>query len=312
MRSTLLWQLLKQLKGACFYLSLGLLLLPAYGQSSLNGVIDFHVHSGPDSVARTIDADDLARLAKERGMRGLVLKNHWESTAALAYIIRKEVPGMEIFGGIDLNLSVGGINPEAVKHMIMLKGGWGRVVWLSTYDSENAVRDAKENRPFVTISKDGHLVPEVLQVIDLVAQHHEIVLETGHISPEEGLMVVREARQRGVQHVVVTHAMRAPVRMTIPQMQEATREGAYIEFVYGALLGTKPDNNIDEYIKAIREVGPKFCILGTDLGGVAAGRPLHPDGMLMFMEALRMKGLSQADIDLMSKTNPALALGLQP
>ena len=84
-----------------------------YAQS-LNGVIDIHAHSDPDSTARSIDAIDLAKLAKARGMRGLVLKNHYESTAALAYIVRKEVPGIEIFGGIDLNLTVGGINPAAV------------------------------------------------------------------------------------------------------------------------------------------------------------------------------------------------------
>src|SRR6202142_4183936 len=111
-----------------------LLAMPAYGQSelSLKGAIDTRVHSGPDSVPRSIDADDLARLAKEKGMRGLVLKNHWESTAALAYMVRKEVPGIEVFGGIVLDKSVGGINLEAVKRMAMMKGGWGRVGWLPT------------------------------------------------------------------------------------------------------------------------------------------------------------------------------------
>jgi hypothetical protein len=299
------------LKRFWLVLSFGLLVLPAHAQSTLNGVIDFHAHSGPDGVPRAIDADDLARLAKQRGMRGLVLKNHWEPTDSLAYVLRKEVPGLEIFGGIALNLSVGGMNPEAVKHMILMKGGWGRIVWLPTFDSENSVRSASENRPFVAVSKDGHLLSEVLQVIDLIAQHPEIVLETGHISPEEGLMVVREAKQRGLKHVVVTHAMRAPVWMKIPQMQEAAHDGAYIEFVYSALTGAKPDNTIEEYAKAIRDIGPKYCILATDLGGVAAGRPSHPDGMLMFMEALRKEGLSQADVDMMSKTNPALMLGLQ-
>ena len=63
-----------------------------FGQS-LQGVIDIHAHTDPDSLPRSIDAIDLARLAKSRGMRGLVLKNHYEATASLAYIVRKEVPG---------------------------------------------------------------------------------------------------------------------------------------------------------------------------------------------------------------------------
>src|SRR5207244_9840957 len=121
----------------------------AQAQSPMNCVIDIHAHSDPDTRPRSIDAIDLARLAKERGMRGLVLKNHYESTAALAYVVRKVVPGIEIFGGIDLNRSVGGINPEAVERMVLMKGGWGRVVWLPTFDSENQVRDSKEKRPFV-------------------------------------------------------------------------------------------------------------------------------------------------------------------
>src|SRR5258708_5332289 len=90
---------------------------------SLNGVIDIHVHSDPDSVPRSIDAIDLARLAKSRGMRALVLKNHYEPTASLAYVVRKEVPDIEIFGGIDLNRTVGGINPAAVERVTMVKGG---------------------------------------------------------------------------------------------------------------------------------------------------------------------------------------------
>src|ERR1700720_1130770 len=84
---------------------------------TLTGVIDIHAHHDPDSVPRSIDAIDLAKLAKSRGMRGLVLKNHYEPTASLAYIVRKEVPGIEIFGGISLDLTVGGVNPAAVEHM---------------------------------------------------------------------------------------------------------------------------------------------------------------------------------------------------
>src|SRR5271155_4764267 len=121
---------------AWVWIGLFLLLAPAYGQSgpalNLKGAIDFHVHQGPDSVDRAIDADDLARLAKKMGMRGMVMKNHWEDTASLVYMVRKEVPGIELFGGITQDLAVGGINLEAVKHMVAMKGGWGRVVWLPT------------------------------------------------------------------------------------------------------------------------------------------------------------------------------------
>jgi len=285
-----------------------LLVSTAQAQSNLTGAIDIHAHTDPDSRQRSIDAIDLARMAKAKGMRGLVLKNHYESTAAQAYLVRKEVPGLEVFGGIDLNLTVGGINPAAVEHMVQMKGGLGRVVWMPTFDAENQVRFSKENRPFVSVVKNGRLVPEAQQVIALAAKYN-LLLETGHSSAEEGLMIVREAHRQGVQHIVVTHAMKGPVHMTIPQMQEASREGAFIELDYGGLVGTNPEFRIDDYVKAIRQVGPKSCILSSDLG--QPGNPLHPDGLAAFYEALRKQGFSQADVDLMAKTNPARALGLQ-
>lgn len=297
------------------WICLLLLVVPVYGQSDLNleGAIDFQVHSSPDSAPRSIDADDLARLAREKGMRGFVLKNHFESTAALAYMVRKDVPGMEVFGGIALNRAVGGINLEAVKRMTMMKGGWGRVVWLPTIDSENFAKQQKHTGPFVAVVKNGHLVAEVVGLVDYVAQHHEMVLETGHISAEEALMVVHEAHQRGVTHIVVTNPMGPIVNMTIPQMQQAAGDGAYLELMYAAVVGPELEHTIGEYAEAIRSVGPKFCILGTDLGGVGEGTAhlLHPQGLLDFMESLHKQGISTADINLMAKTNPALALGLK-
>jgi hypothetical protein len=271
-----------------------------YGQS-LNGVIDIHAHSGPDSTARSIDAIDLAKLAKDRGMRGLVLKNHYESTAALAYVVRQVVPGIEIFGGIDLNLTVGGINPAAVERMTMMKGGWGRVVWMPTFDAENQVRDSKENRPSVPVARNGELLPEVKQVIALVKKYN-LTLETGHSSPEEGLMIVGEARKQGVEHIVVTHALTPPVRMSIAQMKEAAQLGAYLELVYGRM-------NAAEWAKAIREVGPEYIILSSDLG--QPNSQLHPDGLAEYFAALKKEGFTDAQIDRMSKTNPAKALGLK-
>jgi hypothetical protein len=277
----------------------------AWGQ--LQGVIDIHVHSAPDSAPRSIDAIDLARLAKSRGMRGLVLKNHYESTASLAYIVRKEVPGIEIFGGIDLNRSVGGLNSAAIERMVLVTGGWGRVIWMPTFDAENQVRFSKQDRPYVAVSKNGELLPEAKEVIALAAKNH-LMLETGHSSAAEGLMIIREARRAGVEHIVVTHGMLAPVRMSIPQMREAASLGAYIEFVFNGLTGSGKESGAGDYAKAIREIGPKSCILSSDMG--QPGNPLHPDGLAAFFASLRQAGVSQADIDMMSKTNPARALGL--
>lgn len=288
------------------------LTIAAFGQSAtevtLKGAFDFHVYQSPDSVPRLVDADDLARMAKEKGMRGMVMKNHWEDTAGLVYLVRKAVPGIDIYGGITADLANGGINVEAAKRMAAMKGGYGRVVTLPTFDSENDVKFRKESGPFVAVSKDGKLLPSVLELIDWIAQHNDLVLETGHVSRDEAIMVVHEAHQRGVKHIVVNQVTFPSIQMTIPQMQAAVQDGAFIEFTY-----TK---QIEDIAKAIQAVGAKYCILATDSGAVARPptpqRPPGPDLFLEFMQAVQKQGISVEDIDLMTKTNPLLALGLTP
>src|SRR5580704_2809698 len=97
------------------FLGLMLLAAPAAAQTdselNLKGAIDFHVHQAPDSVPRAAPADEIASMCKAMGMRGMVMKNHWEPTASLAYMVRRMVPGIEIFGGVTQDLAVGGINP---------------------------------------------------------------------------------------------------------------------------------------------------------------------------------------------------------
>jgi hypothetical protein len=50
----------------------------------LLGAIDLHAHHGPDSYPRQWDAFEVASLAQERGLRAIVLKNHWTETASTA------------------------------------------------------------------------------------------------------------------------------------------------------------------------------------------------------------------------------------
>jgi len=241
-------------------------------------------------------------------MRGAVLKNHYEPTASLAYMVRKAVPGFEAFGGIDLNLSVGGINPAAVERMSMTTGGWGRFVWMPTFDSENQVAYDKENRPYVSVSKAGELLPAVRSVIEIVAKRN-LVLATGHSAAKEGLMLIREGRNQGVKHMVVTHAMMAPIHMSIAEMREAAGMGAYIEFAYNGLIGSYKEFDFAAYAKAIRAVGAEHCILSSDMGQLA--NPQHADALVAFFAGLKKQGITDAEIGKMSKENPARLLELR-
>jgi hypothetical protein len=275
---------------------------------ALQGALDIHVHSYPDDRPRSIDAVAVARLARDRGMRGIVLKNHYDSTAGIAYVVRSVVPGVEVFGGIDLNLAMGGINPSAVDYMARMSGGWGRFVWMPTRDAENQVRFSKEDRPFVPVARSGVLLPEVVEVLTLVAKH-DLVLATGHVSATEALLLLREGHSRGVKRMVVTHAVNTPVSMTLPDMREAARLGAFLEFVGGSVSGPEGQARIARFADAIRQVGPESCILSSDLG--QEGNPLPPDGFGEFLVALGGHGFSEQEIDRMSKENPVRLIGVR-
>jgi hypothetical protein len=290
-----------------------LLMLVSAGMSfaQLQGIVDTHTHGDPDSSARSIDVLELARIAKAAGMRAIVLKNHYAPTVQAAYLVSQIVPGIQIFGAISLDRAVGGVNPEAVRQAAAFKGKKLRVVWMPTFDSENDVHFGKQNRPFASIQRDGKLLPETMEVLQIIAREN-IVLATGHSSAAEDLLLVREAKKLGINHIIVTHPLAKAQHMTIPEMQEAAKMGAYIELCGASLLPTQDPNGkipVEVYVNVIRSVGADHVILSSDLG--QAINPVHTDGWKLFLDILRKAGISDKELDTMDKTNPAALLGLQ-
>jgi hypothetical protein len=108
--------------------------------------------------------------------------------------------------------------------------------------------------------------------------------------------------------MIVTHATFQPVLMNVAQMREAAKLGAFIEFVGGNPEGPANAARIDGIAAAIKQVGPASSILSSDLG--QQGNPLPPDGFGAFIQALRARGFSERELELMTKENPATLLGL--
>ncbi|PYI87596.1 MAG: hypothetical protein DME26_05670 [Verrucomicrobia bacterium] len=280
-------------------------------------MIDFHCHSGPDALQRSVSDLEIARIAKRAGMRGLVFKNHFTSTAARAELVRHEVPGLEVFGGIVLNRAIGGLNPEAVKRMTEFEGQRGKVVWLPTFDAENHVKYFKENRPFVPILDNGHAAPELSEIFRLIAEH-DLVLATGHSSVPEILLLIPEAKKAGVKKILVTHAMAAPIVATESEMKRMAELGAIIEHAWSTQLSgptalspiqrSYKQVTATEYARAVKAIGAEHFLISSDLGQYL--NPLHTDGMKAFMLALGEAGLGEREIDVMARKNPARLLGL--
>jgi hypothetical protein len=275
---------------------------------ALIGSIDLHAHHGPDAYERQWDAFEVVKLAKERGMRAVVLKNHWTETAGLAQLIRKYgAQGIEVYGSVTLDTPVGGVNPMAVRYMADVEGNWGRIVWMPTHDSEHEVDYRNETRAKAIVSRNGKLIPEVFEVLDLIKERN-LTLATGHLTPEEVLMVMAEARKRGITRIIVTHPISGPqfTEMSLPQLQEAVKLGGAIEIT--AITLYRDGVNKDRAIEAIKALGAENVFVSSDSGLV--GSPNHPDAMVMAIKSLREAGFSERDLNRMFKETPARLIGL--
>jgi hypothetical protein len=282
------------------------------------GVIDLHVHSHPDVFGRNMDDIDIANLAKARGMRGIVLKNHISETASRAALVTKVVPGIEVFGGIVLNKAVGGINPDAVEWMHRVHGSRGKVVWLPTFESDKHVKTfgGKDAKGLV-VAPGGVVTPEMEAILKTIAREN-LVLATGHVHPEEILAVVKRGSELGVKNMVITHGLTNVPGLTMEQAKQVVSMGAVIEvcflqFQAGpnaplAFLTHWTQINAKHIAQGVKEFGAKGIVVSSDLGQSA--NITHPDGLEVAIGAMKREGISDADIDLMVRKNPAKLLGL--
>jgi hypothetical protein len=300
---------------------------------SLVGAIDVHLHVDPDApgtggVIRAVDVFDATRIAMARGMRGFVFKTHQDTgSASGAYMVRKHVsPTFEIFGRMASNYATGGINPAALEHFTQIKGGWARILEMPTRDSITATTRPDsmtpanlartrpwmlmmppETPPFVAVSRNGELLPEVKHLIGVLAKirtvdsNGRMVLATGHATPEEHLLLAREGRRLGI-NVLLTHPG------DIPQLPEVARLGAFIEVMASRIY--KNEAGRAEAAALIRKVGAEHIVVGTDCGQTTNVYPT--DCLVLAARGLRAHGITQRELDLMYKVNPAKLLGLPP
>ncbi len=284
--------------------------------SPIKGLIDFHTHAAPDIFGRAIDDDELAALAASRQMEAIVFKNHVTHTADRAWLVRKHVAGIKVFGGITLNRAVGGLNPQAVEWMWRMQGGYGRVVWFPTFDADNHVRKGGTAPSGLrVVDERGQVLPEARAILKICAAQR-LVVQTGHASAEEALALIEAAREEGCDRVVVTHAQFDVVDMSLAQMKKAAAMGGKMELC-ALLMLTGPDSPLEwmrhapriplaDTAARIKAVGAQHFVLGTDLG--QTGNPTPADGLQMFVTGLLAQGITREQIETMGREVPGALL----
>lgn len=277
----------------------------------LKGIIDMHIHSAPDIRERKLNDLELMEAAAERGVRAIVIKSHFVPTADRAYLvnqIRKEKypdSDFEMFGGIALNQSVGGINPKAVEAALKLGA---KVVWLPTSTASNHFKkNGKEGG--VEVVRDGKVVPEMKDVFELVKEY-DAVLATGHISPEECFRVTEAAKNADVKKIVITHPEFHIVGMSMEDREKIVKDyGVCLEIVYAQPIGGGVyKKNLPENVETIRRVGADHIIVSTDSGQLQ--NPEWYKSIEEYADYLYDAGFAAEEIDTMMKRNPAKMLGI--
>jgi hypothetical protein len=291
--------------------------------------IDFHVHVGPELLARRYSARTIAEEAHAAGF-GCVLKNHFIPTTGLAAQARAHRP-VTILGAVVLNHAVGGLNPQAIRAAISASkthcpdtspDPLPFVVWMPTIHAESHLvhngrydlvpawgvdpRHAQHFPPGAGITIWGpggpgtELAPAALAVLEAV-RTHELILATGHLTAPEVKALVAAAHAQGIRRIVVTHPFYGATRLSLREQAElAERDGVYLEHCYSNLAIDRIP--LGDYVASIREAGPAHVILSSDLG--QPHTPTVTEGLRDFFGQLCAAGLSEDALLTMLVENP--------
>jgi len=267
---------------------------------------------------RRVDDVTLAGRFRDEGMAGFVLKSHYTPTTERAAVVRKVVPGADVLGAITLNGSVGGMNPTAVE--IAARSG-ARVVWFPTVDAINQRQSRAadppgalpppwavlqdelaaqgiETPPVFVLDPGGTVLPEVREVLSLIARH-DLVLATGHLSRAEIIAVVEAASEAGVRRIIITHPEFTSQRLPVSEQVELADRGAQLERCFTTAYTGKV--SWETMLENIRAVGPRHSFLSSDLGA-PAGPPVE-DGVALMADYLLKAGFSEDEVATMAVGN---------
>ncbi|MEJ2109142.1 MAG: DUF6282 family protein [Acidobacteriota bacterium] len=277
------------------------------------GSIDMHLHPGPDAFKCRVDALEAARQARQAGMKAIVLKNHSYPTAPVAMMVNQLVPDFKVFGSVCLDYEMGGLNVHAVEYSA--RAG-ARVVWMPTFSSSNSISKMRdlglplEGNGYSILDDKGALVPEIHSILAIIKKY-DMVLASGHMSPAETFALHADARKLGIDKFVVTHPLDHEFFSQVFTKEDLVllaKNGALIEFTLIALLSWEFRHDPAEMVDVIKTVGAGQCILSTDLGQLWNPRPV--EGLRMFIVTLVKYGVTEEEINLMTKVNPGRLLGL--
>lgn len=268
----------------------------------LIGSYDLHMHTAPSHAPRKLDDWDAMQMANKYGMAGILLKNHYESTAGRAWLLNNHnVFSTRAIGGIALNWPAGGLNPYAVESCLVMGG---RMVWMPTRDSQNSLQFGNMlgdffERPGISIyNKNGKIRTEVYEILEVVKKYNACIA-TGHLSFKESIDLCKAARSLNIK-TVLTHPNWIRTLVPLNVQKELAADGVYIEKVYANIKeGTVTE---EQMVAEMHEIGTEHVFLVTDRGQASEDFPVIE--FAAYIEMLLLHGIAKTEIQQMCKQVP--------
>jgi hypothetical protein len=281
---------------------------------SLRGMYDLHVHAAPSIARRKFSALEALKLADAEELGGFLLLDHTYNTVVVAQVLNELGYGPRAFGSILLNESVGGLDPSVVEAAIAL--GTSQIQ-MPTYssrshkekygDDQKAFPYQKKSKGISVLDDRGRLIQEVEEILQLLKGSSSF-LGTGHLSITEIKALVSRAKELKVR-VLVNSVSTDMINMPINIQKELADKGAFMEHDYAVLTKIVHRKTlIESIVEQIHSVGAERCVIATDTGQPT--NPSHVDGLKDFIMQLTAKGITEHEVDLMTRNNPQIVLGI--
>lgn len=291
----------------------------------VQGAILVHEHGGSEPIPRMHDEFDMAINFTRAGLRAAVIKTHYTPSSCRVALVQRYVnewaernglKATEILGGVVLNYPVGGLNPAAVRSSAGFPGG--KFVWMPTVDSYNHIQITQgastgyiqdvSQQGIRAVDERGKVVPELGEILRVIADK-DLVLAIGHHPYEPDVRVItEEAKKAGVRRIMVDHPIEYHSKATISQMKELAKEGIYIGMYALTCLVIPPIEGYEYPAKIFAEVPKEQIVIGSDCGMTSAIP--HVEGLRWMIRYMLFFDISEEDIRLMIRENPARLIGI--
>jgi hypothetical protein len=277
---------------------------------SLEGMYDLHIHPAPSIRHRRFNAIQALELAHKEKMAGLLFVDHTYNTQMVADTVNGMGLFPKAFGAIILNEAVGGLNLSVLEVALDLHT---KQIEMPTYSSK-AHHDAYGEdekfpykvrvKPTYILNGKGHLINAVEEILEVMKDKGSFLGTGGHLSIPEVDALVDRAKALGIT-VLVNSVSTDRLRIPLDAQKKWVGDHIFLEHTSMAITEATPAGTV---VEQIRGVGAEYCILATDAGGMQL--PDNVTAMKNFVERLLESGITEKEIDRMTRENPKILLAV--